>query len=297
MKNAWPKKVFCRFPYKSSVKTVGRGVEKLPAGPAFGVKPQETKRLLINFDTVLRQQTMAEQDYWDELDFLGAQVLEHLNYLNDLGAPGVPLEFKAAAEEPGGAENRSAKTLEALKPDNQVGSEERPAGSTLKTSLRWAPCQKCPMAAIEADFSAGPFELLIIADDLPLESQIYFQDEAGQLLANIIEKGFKTPLETVGLAPLRRCVENDNDVCKPFILNHFKAARPKVIVTMGAEATRLLLSSSKPLDKLRGRWANWQEVPLMPTHAAGKMLLNPDLKKETWADIKKILAYLDSLNG
>ena len=53
---------------------------------------------------------------------------------------------------------------------------------------------------------------------------------------------------------------------------------PKVIVTLGRYATQTLLQQDKPMGQLRGTWASYEGIPVMPTFHPAYLLRSP-LKK------------------
>lgn len=78
------------------------------------------------------------------------------------------------------------------------------------------------------------------------------------------------------------------DVCLPFLLKEIKLVAPKVICAMGPLAAQKLLHTSKPLSQLRGKFHDFQGIPLMPTFSPEFLLKNQELKKATWLDLQMI---------
>jgi uracil-DNA glycosylase family 4 len=67
---------------------------------------------------------------------------------------------------------------------------------------------------------------------------------------------------------------------------------PRVIVTFGEEAARMVVGKDVPLGVLRGRFHRFAGVLVMPTHHPAELLLDPALKREAWDDIKKVMGEL-----
>jgi DNA polymerase len=71
-----------------------------------------------------------------------------------------------------------------------------------------------------------------------------------------------------------------------------KRVSPRVIVTFGEQAARLVLDKDAPLAELRGRPQSYGTIKVMPTHHPLTLIKNPGLKRETWEDIKKVIKVL-----
>lgn len=69
-------------------------------------------------------------------------------------------------------------------------------------------------------------------------------------------------------------------------------AKPRAVVALGEEATRTLLGAAEPWDKLRGRFAQYQGLPLMPTHHPSELLEQDALKRHVWEDMKLVAQRL-----
>ncbi|MBU4178163.1 MAG: uracil-DNA glycosylase, partial [Proteobacteria bacterium] len=78
------------------------------------------------------------------------------------------------------------------------------------------------------------------------------------------------------------------DACLPFLLKEIMLVAPTVICAMGVLAAQKLLHTSKPLSQLRGRFHDFQGIPLIPTFSPEFLLKNPEMKKATWLDLQMI---------
>ncbi len=87
--------------------------------------------------------------------------------------------------------------------------------------------------------------------------------------------------------------------CGPYLEQQLIIVRPKVIVTLGGPATKLLLKVDVGISKLRGVWSVWTPPPasgidpiaLMPTYHPAYLLRNYTLqtRSEVWADLKSVI--------
>jgi len=128
-----------------------------------------------------------------------------------------------------------------------------------------------------------------------------FVGRAGQLLTKIIEAiGFKR--EEVLSGNVNRCRPPGNReptteeaaLCKPFLLREIAVVQPEVIVVLGNTAIQNLLDTRVGVSKLRGTFQNYKGIKVMPTFHPAYLLRDPSKKRETWEDLKKVRAYLDS---
>lgn len=86
--------------------------------------------------------------------------------------------------------------------------------------------------------------------------------------------------------------------CGPYLVDQILIVNPKVIVTLGGPATKLLLKVDLGISKLRGIWAEWipppstrrEPIPVMPTHHPSYLLRNytVETRKEVWSDLQAV---------
>jgi len=80
--------------------------------------------------------------------------------------------------------------------------------------------------------------------------------------------------------------------CKPYLIRQLELLRPKVLVGLGKFAVQTLLGTETPISRLRGKFAEYQGIPLMPTFHPAYLLRNEADKKLVWEDMKKVVAFL-----
>lgn len=139
-------------------------------------------------------------------------------------------------------------------------------------------------------------KLLIIGDAPSAEddlSGLPMSGEPGQLLDKMLAAiGLNRAM--VHLSLLTRCHAQEPadkesvDACLPFLLKEIMLVAPKLICAMGPLTAQKLLHTSKPLSQLRGRFHDFQGIPLMPTFSPEFLLRNPEMKKATWLDLQMI---------
>ncbi len=93
--------------------------------------------------------------------------------------------------------------------------------------------------------------------------------------------------------PGNRTPEDDEiEQCLPFLRGQLRALRPAALVTLGKVATQALLDDKTPISRLRGRWREFEGVPLMPTFHPAYLLRSPGEKAKAWEDLKAVLSQL-----
>jgi len=170
-------------------------------------------------------------------------------------------------------------------------------------------CQKCPLylAATSLVFGAGPdHPLIAFVGEGPGENEDRqgepFVGRSGRLLENMLAAiGLTRNQVFITNAVLHRAPENrapekaEIEACAEFLVGQLRAVRPRLLVALGKTAATALLGKEKKLEEWRGRWHVWEGVPLRVTYHPARLLREPALKKEAWADMLALKACLDVL--
>jgi uracil-DNA glycosylase family 4 len=136
---------------------------------------------------------------------------------------------------------------------------------------------------------------------------IPFVGRAGQLLTQMIEntakrEGIALSREDVYICNVVKCRPPDNrtpepdemDICGQFLARQLAAIRPKAICVLGGTAARALSGHKEGVTKMRGKWFQWHDVPVMVTYHPSYLLraYNQEAKREAWEDLKKVLHFV-----
>lgn len=129
-----------------------------------------------------------------------------------------------------------------------------------------------------------------------------FVGRAGQLLDRMIA-AMGWSRDTVYIANVLKCRPPGNrdpepdevEQCEPFLDRQIESIGPRIIVTLGKPAAHLLLKTSAPISALRGRFQEYRGIRVMPTFHPAFLLRQPARKRETWSDLKQVMAELDRL--
>jgi DNA polymerase len=170
-------------------------------------------------------------------------------------------------------------------------------------------CQRCKLWATRTNIVFGEgnpqAQLMFVGEGPGADEDATgrpFIGRAGQLLTKMIE-AIDLKREDVYIAnvvksrpPNNREPEADEiKACRPFLWRQIAVIRPKLIVTLGNPATRLLLETKMGISQLRGQLQEYTRVPgvkVLPTFHPAYLLRSPDKKREAWEDLKKVRAYL-----
>ena len=119
---------------------------------------------------------------------------------------------------------------------------------------------------------------------------------AGQLLDRM--------LEAIGLSRSRNCfignvvkcrppgnrdpLPDERAPCLPFLRRQIAVLKPRYILCLGRIATQTLLDTNEGISKLRGRFLEFEGVPLIATFHPSALLRDDQYKRPAWEDLKKL---------
>jgi len=172
----------------------------------------------------------------------------------------------------------------------------------------------CPLATTATNlvFSDGIADSgLVLVGEAPGAEEdlagLPFVGASGQLLDRMLASvglSRKRDLLITNLIPWRPPgnrppTETEVNTCLPFLLRHLTLLRPRLIVTLGASATRALTGRDEAMRRMRGRWHNVaipglpQQIPTLPMLHPAYLLRTPGAKKEAWTDMITLRRRLD----
>jgi DNA polymerase len=140
-------------------------------------------------------------------------------------------------------------------------------------------CTRCPLAETRTQVVFGVGDesapLMFVGEGPGAEEDrqgIPFVGRAGQLLTRLIE-GIGFGRDHVYIANVVKCRPPGNrdpqpaeiDACRPYLEAQLAFVAPRVVVTLGNFATKLLLDTKEGITKLRGREFPFGGAVLVPT--------------------------------
>ena len=178
-------------------------------------------------------------------------------------------------------------------------------------------CPHCTRATGHSNLVFGegsPSADLVFVGEAPGETEDQtgrpFVGKAGQKLDEMIA-AMKLRREGVYIANVlksrppnnRTPLQAEVDGCGPYLIEQLCILRPRVIVTLGGPAAKLLLATDVGITRLRGAWGTWKApewtgldltVPVMPTYHPAYLLRNytAQTRAEVWADLQAVMARI-----
>jgi uracil-DNA glycosylase family 4 len=124
-----------------------------------------------------------------------------------------------------------------------------------------------------------------------------FVGRAGQLLTDIITKGMKLRREDVYIVNVLKCRPPNNRTpapnevinCRGFLDRQLEILQPEFICCLGSVAAKTLLDTDLSIGRLRGKFHDYQGIPVLCTYHPAYLLRNPAAKKEVWEDIQVLM--------
>jgi DNA polymerase len=209
--------------------------------------------------------------------------------------------------DPPQASPQSVTYLEARPSRGMPSREGEPLGGSLE-ELREVigDCRRCPLHKGRTHLVFGEgnprAELVFVGEGPGREEDRIgrpFVGEAGHLLTRIIQAmGLRR--EDVYICNVVKCRPPRNRdpqtdeirACKPFLYRQLELIGPKVICTLGRIAGRELLGTGFSMTRDRGKWTEYQGIPVMPTFHPAYLLRNVSAKRPVWEDVQEIMKVL-----
>lgn len=126
-----------------------------------------------------------------------------------------------------------------------------------------------------------------------------FVGRAGELLTKMISAmGYSR--DDIYICNVVKCRPPNNrdpqpkevDTCAPFLKEQLDILSPQVIVTLGRYASQTLLRTEESMGQLRGNWAKYEGIDVMPTFHPAFLLRTPSRKRDVWLDLQKVMTHL-----
>jgi len=187
------------------------------------------------------------------------------------------------------------------------GGDAAAAMAALKAEV--LPCTACDLSADRTTtvFGAGnPRADVVFVGEAPGRDEDLqgepFVGASGQLLTKILAAiGFAR--EDVFICNILKCrPPNNRDplpaevrCCEPHLKRQLAILQPRVICCLGRVAAQTLLNTDLSLGKLRRTVHFYVGVPVMATFHPAALLRNPDWKRDTWDDVRKLHALSEAL--
>ncbi|MDH5656576.1 MAG: uracil-DNA glycosylase [Spirochaetia bacterium] len=137
-----------------------------------------------------------------------------------------------------------------------------------------------------------------------------FVGRAVELLTRIIENGIGVSRSDVFIANIVKCRptvdykmvkdrppdKEELACCSPYLRKQIEIIQPEAIITLGGPSAKFILNTDLGITKIRGKFGDYNGIPVMPTYHPSYILRNGGdkslLKKDVWSDIKQVMDLL-----
>jgi len=165
-------------------------------------------------------------------------------------------------------------------------------------------CSKCQLSRTRKNVVFGEgnpdAEIFLIGEGPGRDEDLTgraFVGRSGQLLDKILAACGFNRKDHVFIGNIIKCrppgnrlpLPEERAACLPFLLKQIEIIHPKIIILLGATALNGLVDPKLRITKVRGSWIKWNDLWTMPTFHPSALLRNPNLKRETWEDFKKVV--------
>ena len=86
------------------------------------------------------------------------------------------------------------------------------------------------------------------------------------------------------------------DISLPFLQKHIELIKPKIIICFGATSAKTLMSKTESISKLRGKFYEYNNIPLIVTYHPTYLIQTPAQKRATWSDILMLQTKIGELS-
>lgn len=95
----------------------------------------------------------------------------------------------------------------------------------------------------------------------------------------------------------RTPLDEEAQACLPILRMQYRLIRPRIVVCLGATATRHVYDPEARITRVRGQWLEKNGTFFLPTYHPAALLRDESKKKDVWADLKSIAQKYAELTG
>lgn len=239
-------------------------------------------------------------DSGEELGIIFEQLKNQLNVNHDMGLD-TPILTKASLEylKKGVALSEKAK-------GSALSDKAKGPGTLEELRTAIGDCSRCGLGKGRTNLvfgeGAANARLMFVGEGPGRDEDIEgrpFVGEAGKLLTKIIgAMGLKR--EDVYICNVVKCRPPDNrtpkkdeiTTCMAFLKKQIELIKPEIICTLGNTALQSLIKDDLKITRERGKWLQFNNIPLMPTYHPAYLLRTTSAKRPVWEDVKLIMNRL-----
>lgn len=122
-----------------------------------------------------------------------------------------------------------------------------------------------------------------------------FVGKAGQLLDKMFS-AIDITREELYITNVVKCrppgnrtpLDEEAEACLPILRMQYALIKPKIVVCLGATATRHVYERDARITRVRGQWQDKNGTLFIPTYHPAALLRDESKKKDVWADLQSI---------
>ena len=122
-----------------------------------------------------------------------------------------------------------------------------------------------------------------------------FVGKAGQLLDKMFS-AIDIKREELYITNVVKCrppgnrtpLDEEAEACLPILRMQYALIKPKIVVCLGATATRHIYEREARISRVRGQWLDKNGTLFIPTYHPAALLRDETKKKDVWADLQSI---------
>jgi DNA polymerase len=214
-------------------------------------------------------------------------------YLKEIGMY-TPVSIACAEQEPTAASE--------VIPESKLSEP----GSLNALSVKASDCRLCGLAETrnKVVFGVGnPHADLVFIGEAPGKDEDIkgepFVGRAGKLLDRMLS-GIGLDREQIYIMNTIKCRPPNNrdpraeevEACNLWFEQQLDMLAPKVICLLGRVAAQTVLQTDATLGSLRGRWHDYNGIPVWVTYHPAYLLRSPQQKKHSWQDLLTLFGRL-----
>jgi DNA polymerase len=174
-------------------------------------------------------------------------------------------------------------------------------------------CRLCEKRKNTVPGEGAPDPLVMVIGEAPGADEDAcgrpFVGKAGQLLDKMLGSIGLSRESNCFIVNIVKCRPPENRepqpdeiaACSGFLESQIRSLKPRFIFCLGEFPSQVLLHSSEPIEKLRGRFTDCKItgmiIPLLATYHPSALLRNEGLKRPAWDDLKLLRAALGPAPG
>ncbi len=209
-----------------------------------------------------------------------------------LAAPGVPAaKISVGITEPA-VPVKVAETVPKVSPGSPPAAYELPKAPPAPFASRTDTVRPAPIEPRQNGDGKSGVDLFVVGETEAIQAERY-----GEVLSKMITAmGYS--LSEIVLTNICGKPRSDKPptaaemkAAMPAFTKKVRDANPKVILLLGSTAALGILGK-QDISSIHGKWFNFDGIPLMPTYHPAYLIKFPQVKRDAWSDLQRVMVRL-----